>query len=496
MILSNICGVIMKEGLNVEAVKKVWRLRLEKRLPLVEQEYQKLLSGNTESRKDEGVTPCVSDACPDKYLELAGRLVAIQTAKGEYKREDISTSDINKIKDIGKRLGVSFADAIAYLVDNNAFTNYDNVEAKHIAELLFEVDEIHKKYEGAYDAFPLNLISPKSRKWLLRTNNGLSNAEKLEEVFAVFRKDLANLKVANANYDLLPRSRQVLSAAEIERIKTELQSFANKDNNIDMIFATQNEKYFYSLCARLKATGTNLTEFLNNHTDYNISLCFKADILPTVREMVLDYYKKHGTFQRITTTDPYLRSKIEAAQTVSGCYSLSSLLEFYGIENDSQNKTARVMSNSFLKSREKAFFAQLQGLYPDGKISDKFSSKHDRLYDELALLAGRLKFASIDEYLEAHGFVREGAHKKQDTRTVYISQRDISFYSLLDNINTEQGVLEKFESLGLEVIDPYENLKVYRRLSLEKQDAKGMSLKVKTKDEAKKADLTKKTFGE
>ena len=119
----------MKEGLNLDAAKKLWRMKLEQRKTLVEREIARKQSA-------EPLVPCVSDACPEKYVELASRLVALQTKQGEFKREDIAVSDMNKIKDFGKARKLSFAEAVAVLVDNDAYVNYDVIEARHILRFL------------------------------------------------------------------------------------------------------------------------------------------------------------------------------------------------------------------------------------------------------------------------------------------------------------------------------------------------------------------------
>ena len=390
----------MKEGLNLDAAKKLWRMKLEQRKTLVEREIARKQSA-------EPLVPCVSDACPEKYVELASRLVALQTKQGEFKREDIAVSDMNKIKDFGKARKLSFAEAVSVLVDNDAYVNYDVIEARHILSLLEEFDAVYQSTRGKTEQIPMNLFEYDNRKWLLRHNNGLSNAEKMKVVIEVYRPELAGLEVVEHDYELLPRSRQVLSNEEIKTIKTELAAFADEKGTIDSIFAAENEEYFVSLCSKLKATGYTFDKFLKEHTDLHFTPCYKGDLLLTVKQMVQEYKRKFNTVKGMTDNDPYLRYKVEAAQEVAKAHSTRDLFNSMGIENDCPDHTAKVLGYSDLKRREDTFVKKMRDLYEDGQIYDSFTAKHERLYDELTMLASRLNYDSIDSYLASHGFSRQ-----------------------------------------------------------------------------------------
>ena len=135
LVSSKLWGVFMNKNIEKEAVKKIWQDRLKSIQPLVQRELA-VQNGLT-------FEPCVSDECPDKYVEVASRLVAIQSAKGEIKREDISASDQDKIKYYAKKNGLTFDSAINELVHDAYYVNYDVVDARHVVSVLAEFDGLY-----------------------------------------------------------------------------------------------------------------------------------------------------------------------------------------------------------------------------------------------------------------------------------------------------------------------------------------------------------------
>lgn len=454
----------MKEGLNIEGAKKIWRARLEQRLPLVKRELERRQSQRP-------LQPCVADTCPEKYVELASRLVALQISKGEYQREDIPTSDMNKIKDFGKARGLSFIDSIAMLVDDNAYFNKDVIEARHIISLLDEFDDIYDRIKDEVPAFPMNLLGYDNRKWLLRHNNGLSHSEKMREVLSVYRPELQNVEIVDFNYEMLPRSRQVLSADEIESIKAQLSKLADEHGNIDMIFDAKHEDLFTVLCSRLKATGYTFDKFLERYTEFSYTPCYRGEILAAVRQMALEYQRKFNTLKGMTNQDPYLRYKVESAQEVTRAHSTKQFFDSLGIENDCFDYDSKTLSLSDIRRREETFLKTMKEMYPDGRITDSFT-KHERLYDELTMLASRLDYESIDAYLAANGFERQVKYTKPEDRTIYLSEFDIMYYRFFADCKSPEEIAQKCEEFKLAKVDPAENLRLYRRLISQKQDVR------------------------
>jgi len=459
----------MKEELSLEEAMLQWKSKLEERKPDVEK--QLLLAANGPQ------IPYVSDDCPEKLRPLAERLVALQVEMGEYRREDIYSSDMYKIKDISKATGASFRDVISYLVINDNYLNYDVIDARHIISLLSEFDAAYEKYYAKYGAFPMNVLSPEARRYLKNNKNGLNNIEKLQIVLEVYRPELANIEFSEHNYEAMPKSRIVLSEQNIKFINDELGSVA-KNGNVDIIFSKRYEAYFKNLCSKLKLAGFSFDRFLSEHTNLTYTMCFKADILSAVKQMVKSYYKRHGTTRGIINNDPYLRYKIETAQNVAGVYSTKELLDLFGIDNDNFENNKN-LSLTELKRREKVLFTKLREIYPDMVVKRGFATKHDKLYDELALLCKRFGYAKIDDYLKDGGFSRI-VDKKSEESYIYLSERDLKKYGFIDGCNSFEELNKRLSEFGISYVGPYENLGIYRKLAYEGSDSTYKSESVKT----------------
>ncbi len=451
----------MEEELSIEESKKQWKLKLEARRFDVERELMRIANGPQ--------IPYVSEECPEKLKPLAERLVALQVEMGEYRREDIYSSDMYKIKDISKVTGLSFREVISFLVKNDSYLNYDVIDARHIIKLLDEFDNSYLKFYKKYKAFPMNVLSPETRRYLKNNKNGLNNIEKMQVILEVYRPELINVVFVEHNYEAMPKSRIVLSEQTIKLIANELNSVA-ENGNIDVIFSTKYEAYFKNLCAKLKLAGYTFDRFLNEYTNLTYTMCFKADILPAVKQMVESYYAKHGTTRGITHKDSYLRYKIETAQSAAGLYTTKELLESFGIDTDSPDNSNKKLSLDELEQRDKVLFNELNKLYPDGVIKKGFATNYDKLYDELMLLYKRLGYEKIDDYLKAHGFSRI-VDKKSDESCIYLSERDLKKYGFIDGCNSPEEFVQRLSRYGISHVVPYENWGIYRKLAYEGQDS-------------------------
>lgn len=450
----------MVDNKSKEKIKIEWKERLQARVPDVKKELLLLEKGPQ--------IPHVKSDCPEKLKGLAERLVALQVDIGDYRREDIETSDMYKIKDISKATGMSFRDVIASLVENDAYVNYEVIDARHIIQLLAEFDAAYETFYPKYNAFPINVLSPDVRHYLKQPARGISLQEKLQTLLEVYRPELSGINFDEHNYEALPKSRIVLSEQNIELIKAQLSSVA-KQGNIDVIFSKKYEAYFKNLCSKLKLAGYTFDRFVNEHTDFSYTLCFKADILPAVKQMATAYYFEHGTTKGMTTNDPYLRYKVEVAQNLVGLYTTKEIFDYLDLPSDNPDFTAKTISTVDLKRRDKKLFDSLREIYPDGVIQKGFATAQDRMYDELCMLAKRFGFKSIDDYISNHGFTRI-VDKKSTESKIYLSERDLLKYGFIQNCKSPEEIDERLASFGISYVGPYENLGIYRKLAYERQD--------------------------
>ena len=452
----------MKEGLNVEGAKTAWKLLLERKKEDVEKELKKREAGPK--------VPYVAETCPEKYRDLAERIVSLQVKLGEFSREDLSKTDVERIKDMKRRdTKLSFKDNIALMVANDGYVNNDTIFARHVIQVLDEFDTIFNRYYQEYGAIPLNVFSTEVRLFFKNHKNGLSKEDMLRGVLEVYRPELANVKIEHHNYEALPRSRQVIEEDEMKRIVAELESIA-VNGYIDVIFSPKYETYFKELCARLKVAGYTFDEFISRHTSLDYTYCFSAEIIPAITQMAHSYYRKHGTTVGITEKDPYLRNKIDVAQEVSGVYTIGGLMDHLGIDSDNYENDRSTISREELNYRERKLIARLDELCPDKIIRSAFATKNERLYDEIAFLARRFGFSNINDYLAARGFAREIDYDRKAPRCFYLSERDIEFYEFLRGCEHIECAEAFLAEKGVRKVDPYSNLGVYRRLAYEKRD--------------------------
>lgn len=450
----------MVDNNSNDKICEEFKKRLQSRIPDVKRELLRIKNGPQ--------IPHVKSDCPEQLRELAERLVVLQVENGEYRREDIETSDMYKIKQISKLTGVSFRDVIDSLVENSTYVNYEVIDARHIIKLLSEFDEAYETFYPKYNAFPMNVLSTETRCYLKPLARGLSKQQKLETIIEVFRPHLFGIDFVEHNYEVMPKSRIVLTEENIEVIRAELSSIA-ESGNIDVIFSKKYEPYFKNLCSRLKLSGYTFDRFINEHTNLTYTMCFKADIIPAVKQMVLHFKSMYGTTRGMTERDPYLRNKVEAAQSVAGLYTTKELFELFGIDTDSPDNSARVLSKDELIHRDKVLVAELARIYPDGMMQKGFATNYNKLYTELTILYKRLGYEKIDDYLADRGIVRV-VDKKSTETCVYLSERDLYKYEFLKGCQTPEEIDERLKSFGISLVGPYENLGIYRKLAYEGQD--------------------------
>lgn len=453
----------MKQDLTIEEIKNSLKIKFEKIKPFVEREIE------IQSRGYQ--IPYVSEDCPDKYQELAKRLVAIQLKNREIKTEDIAQSDINKIKDMTKSsgTGLSFRDNISFMVENAYFVDYDVVNARHILKVIQEFDEIYDTYYEKYGIIPLNAFSTETRLFIKNLKSGLSKEEVIRTILEVYRPEMSEIAMQIHNYDIIPKSRQSLSEEEIKKIVSEITSIAD-GKNIDAIFSQKYETYFRKLCEKLKLVGYTFDSFITKHTDFDYTLCFRADILKAVKQMCLSYYEKNGTTIGIQKKDPYLYTKIDLAKEILGVYSISDVLQMLGIESDNYDTSKHILSEEQIKDRELVLFRTLERLFPDKFIPLRFSLSKNDIYEELLFLARRRKFNDVNDYLKSKGFSRDMNYNAKVNRGMFLSERDVQNYGFLRGCKDAEDAEAWLLNKGLELADPYSHLGVYRKLAYEKID--------------------------
>ena len=142
-----------------------------------------------------------------------------------------------------------------------------------------------------------------------------------------------------------------------------------------------------------------------------------------------------------------------------------------GIIPDNKDTSNRVVQENEIEMREKIFFDTLEKLFPDKYVLTNTIVKNDDFYNELLFLARRRKYDDINDYLASKGFTREIYRTAEINLSIFLSERDLEFYNLLDGCETVEDVEKRLAVLNIEFVDPSEYLRIYRKLAYEKKDA-------------------------
>ena len=463
----------MKEGLNFSGVKKSLKLKFEKSKESVRIESQRLQNG--------AKAPYVSENCPEKYRDIAERLVAIQSLSGEIKPEDISRSDVNKIKEMTKlEPHLSFKENISLMVANAYYVDFSVINARHILRFLNEFAEIYEKFYIESGVIPLNAFSTETRIFIKNLKSGLSKEDVMRLLLEVYLPEHAHIEMEHHNYKLVPR--QALTEDDIKRINSELSSIA-VDKNINEIFSPKYETYLKKLCERLKLAGYTFDQYISKYTDFDYTMCFKADIVKAVRQMCLSFHSRNNTTVGIQIKDPYLYSKIDLAKEIVGVYSIGEFLDRLGVQYDNYDTTKHILSEEEIAKRESLVFSKLETLFPERHIPLEFSLHDKKIYDEILFLARRRKFSDINDYLSAKGFTRDLNYNAKTNRCMYLSERDVVHYDFLKGCKNPEDVEVWLREKGLEIADPYVSLGVYRKLAFKGMDSEYKAYQEKVSQE-------------
>lgn len=451
----------MKQGLNFDGIKTILKLKFERIKPFVESENFILKNGR--------LAPSVADNCPENRRELANRLVAIQTEKGELRTEYIDKKDVSTLKDMTKlKSKMSFREVISSLVENACFVDYDVVNARHVLKFLYEFNDIYDKFYEKYGVIPLNAFSDETRIFIKNMKTGLSKEEVMRLMLEVYLPEYAGIQMIHHDFNLVPKSK--LTQEKIDRIMSELSSIA-VDNNLDAIFSDKYEAYFKKLCEILKQSGYTFDSFVRKYTNFDYTLCFRCDIVKAVRKMCNGYKSINNTMVGIQQNDSYLYNKIVLAKEIFGVYTLSEVFFMLGIDADNYDTSKRTLSNEEISCREKILFSKLEKLFPDKFIPIKARLKEKNLYEELLFLARRRKFANVNDYLAKNGFTRDLNYNSKLNRSMYLSERDIIHYGFLNGCKTAEEAECELTENGVILADPYINFGVYKKLANQKLDS-------------------------
>jgi len=439
-----------------------WKEHLKALTPTILEQIEWLRVGE--------VRASVNPECPEKLLAVAKRLVELQNQVGEYQRNQIPKEDVERIKYFSKTLKIGFDDVVKLAVSNSRYVSKDVVEARGVVGYILEIQSVYENIYKRHGVFPINAMDAEVKRACRNFKTDVSIKDKIEAIVEVFLPELKGMEIVENDYSISPQTKYELSSEEIERLIAYFKAHA-KDGKVDSCFELENQKEFMEVCKLLAKANMTPDEFLRKWTDLTYSKCYSIDIIPATKQMVSAYRERFGTTQKITDYDPYLRSKIEAAERMLGKYTIKDLLTYLKVQNDNFGDGRNPLSKEDLMARESYLIKKLKQLYPSGVIGKDFIRTYPAIYEELKLLASRMGGGSIDSYLSGFGLSRESFHEQHSESVFYLSERDLDYYGFREMAPAD------FDDCNISELNPRDYFGVYNRLIVLNQDGLGISQK-------------------
>ncbi len=426
-----------------------WKDRLRELIPDIMKQIDWMQAGT--------VKASVNSSCPEKLRELAGRLVEIQNKNGEYQRNQISKSDIERIKYYSKQNNLSFENVINLAVANNRYISKNAIEARGVAGFITEIQSVYDKYYEKLGVFPINAMNAEVKRACRNFKTDVSLKDKVEAIVDVFFPEMKGVDIVDRDSRVVERQTINLTSQEIIDLIAYFNSKAI-DGKIDACFKEENQKEFLEKTSILEKANKSVSDFLSTYTNLTYSKCYSVQPVPAVVQMLKSYMNRYGTTRQITTQDPYLRHKIEVVQKITGKYSMLDLINFLHINGDNTREGRSTLSESEITSRSKALLFKLELFYPDKHIEEDFIKLHPEEYEELKLISSRCGFKTMDDYLNSNGFTRAASHTRRAEDVFYISEQDFNYYKFyaMDSHN--------YKALELTELNPVDYIGVYNKL--------------------------------
>lgn len=426
-----------------------WKDRLRDLVPKILEQVDWLEKGKVEA----GVSP----DCPEKLRDVASRLVEIQNTTGEYQRSQIPKEDIEKIKYYSKQNKMGFSDVVALAITNSRYLSKESIEARGVAGFITEIQSVYDEYYKTHGVFPINAMNAEVKRACRNFKTDVSLTDKVETIIEVFLPELKGINIVEKDLSLVAKPKLKLTSLEIVDLINYFNSMA-RDGKIDACFEKENQEVFLQKCKILEKANMSVSDFLHTYTNLNYSRCYAVQPVSAVVQMLKSYMRRYGTTRNITTTDPYLRHKIEVVQKITGKYSMLDLINFLHVNGDNTGEGRLQLSESEIASRSGALLGKLKAYYPSNQIADDFIKAHPDEYEELKLISSRCGFKTMDDYLNANGLKRTVSHARKAENVFFISEYDFDYYKF-SSMNPDN-----YKELELTELNPTDYMGVYNKL--------------------------------
>lgn len=426
-----------------------WKEHLREILPDISEQIDWIRQGE--------VKASVSPNCPEKLKEVAERLVELQNSVGEYQRSQISKQDVERIKYYAKTEDLSFEHVIQTAVENSRYLSKTAIEARGVVGFITEIQNVYNEYYEKYGVFPINAMNAEVKRACRNFKTDVSLKDKIEAIVDVFFPEMQGMNIVERDNRVIPQEKPELTSDEIIELRRYFNKMA-KNGNIDSCFEEKNQEEFLEKCKILQKANISLSDFLRTYTPLSYTPCYSVKTVPAVSHMLKAHMRRYGTTRNITKIDPYLRHKIEVVQKLTGKYSMLNLINFLHVNGDNTGEGRIQLSESEIRTRRVGLIKRLGNYYPDKFIDENFIKDHPADYEELKFISGRCGFDNMDSFLNSEGFTREVSHTRKAENVIYLSAKDLGYYSFYTMSSTG------FMDLELKELNPAEYIGVYNKL--------------------------------
>lgn len=403
--------------------------------------------------------------------EVAVGLIDIQKRNGVVSWSEISPLHKGRIQELQKKYKIPREQVIKRLA-NVRYLSYAQVEIQNYASVLEDIDNVYQKYAKQSGVFPLNALSKRTSEILKGYRVGVSFPNKVKLILQVFRPEMADIKIVQYDYTQTIKPAYYLSPEEFEGLAQEiLQKFADKDRNIDKIFAPESEAYLKNLITVLKLNHITFDEFARKH-NLEYSRCYIVPSVTAAKQMYSSYHSRYGTYRGLQDKDGYVCKKLDMVKLIEKRYTLRELLEYWGWESDNAISSP-TLSETDLLELERLLARRIHEIYPTRRIGKGFNESHRPEYEKARMIASRKGYLDVDLYLASLGFTREKSERKTFKDKFCLSERDLFYYGFITSDMTPEQIENVLNAFEISFANVEDYVGFYRRLSYYKRDGFG-----------------------
>ena len=404
--------------------------------------------------------------------ETAERIFKLQKENEKINRSDMLSVDINRVREIQRKRGITFEEAMQTLVKNCNYQSIEKQLAENYVVIIRDVESIMQQYGDKLKVFPMNALSEESIAKLDGIQVGLSNNVKFKMILDAYIPGFMNLEIVNNDYSVVAKKFFALSDSELESLASDIKkNFGDENGSIDNIFARENINGLKKLVESLKRNNLTFEQFASRF-GLNYTRCYNIPSVPAVKHMVEDYHYKYDTYRYIKNNDQYLFTKLAGVRKQENMVSNEQMFSSWGLDTSEMITPHNIITESAAREMQKELEIRLAELYPDRIIGENFTRIHKNTYRLVNQLAKRFDFPNVDSYLKSLGYHREvpeyrGTYKN----TLCLSERDLIFYHFFDAESDPEQIEKIMEELNITLAPVEDYSGFYIKLAYEKCDA-------------------------